>query len=141
MVPEFIFELGIVRVKRSRYLQKNEITIWVLTLCPLGNVHAFLSSADFFRNHFFRKILSGIQPECQTDWIQIRPDRTSGLIWVQSVCKGYEQTAPLGKALNCILIGNIGDSLRNNLENGPYKNRENAGFIEPVYESKALAPI
>ena len=27
--------------------------------------------------------------ECQTDWIQIK---MSGLIWVQSVCKGYEQT-------------------------------------------------
>ena len=34
------------------------------------------------------KFLTG----CQTDWVQIRPDVLSGLIWVQSVCKGYEQT-------------------------------------------------
>ena len=53
----------------------------------------FLLSADFFfQNQIFRKILSGIPFECQTDWIQIRPDILSGLIWVQSVCKGYQQT-------------------------------------------------
>ena len=28
---------------------------------------------------------------CQTVWIQIRPDILSGLIWVQTVCKGYKQ--------------------------------------------------
>ena len=34
-----------------------------------------LSSAEFFQNQLFRKILSGIPKECQTDWIQIRPDK------------------------------------------------------------------
>ena len=34
---------------------------------------ALLSSADFFQNQLFRKILSGIPSECQTDWIQISP--------------------------------------------------------------------
>ena len=34
----------------------------------------FLSSADFLQNQPFRKILSGIPSECQTVWIQIRPD-------------------------------------------------------------------
>ena len=29
---------------------------------------------------------------CQTIWIRIRPDMLSGLIWVQTVCKGYQQT-------------------------------------------------
>ena len=29
---------------------------------------------------------------CQTVWIQIRPDILSGLIWVQTVCKGHQQT-------------------------------------------------
>ena len=29
-------------------------------LCMLGNFHTFSSSADFFQNHPFRKILSGI---------------------------------------------------------------------------------
>ena len=40
----------------------------------------------------FRKNLSGIPSECQTDWIQIRPNVLSDLIWVQSVCKSYQQT-------------------------------------------------
>ena len=35
-------------------------------------LHAFLSSADFFQNQLFGKILSGIPPQCQTVWIQIR---------------------------------------------------------------------
>ena len=29
---------------------------------------------------------------CQTVWIQNRPDILSGLIWVQTVCMGYQQT-------------------------------------------------
>ena len=45
----------------------------------------FLSSADFFQNQRFRKILSGIPSECQTVWIQIRPDK-------MTVCKCYQQT-------------------------------------------------
>ena len=28
------------------------------------------------------------------------PDRMSGLIWVQTVCKSYQQTALLGRELN-----------------------------------------
>ena len=70
-----------------------------------------LSSADFFfQNYFFQKILSGILSECQTVWIQIRADILSALIWVQTVCKGYQQTTkvatseervnPLYKLLN-----------------------------------------
>ena len=46
----------------------------------------FLSSADFFQ-----KVLSGTPPECQTVWIQIRSDILSGLVWVQTVCKGYQR--------------------------------------------------
>ena len=49
-------------------------------------------SADFFQNQLFRKILSGIPSECQADWIQTRPNILSGLIWVQTVCKNYQQT-------------------------------------------------
>ena len=37
--------------------------------------------------------------ECQTLWIQIRPDLLSGLIWVQTVCKGYQQITPVGNRL------------------------------------------
>ena len=54
--------------------------------------HAFLSSADFFQNQFFQKILSGIPSECQMIWIQIGLDFMSSLIWVQTVCKDYQQT-------------------------------------------------
>ena len=46
-----------------------------------------LVSADFFQ-----KNLPGTLSECQTVWVQIRIDDLSGLIWVQSVCKGYQQT-------------------------------------------------
>ena len=60
----------------------------IRTLCSWVILLAFLS-ADFFQNHLFRKIISGIQSEYQTVWIQIRPDILSGLIWIQTVCKGY----------------------------------------------------
>ena len=62
-------------------------------------LHAFLLSADLFQNQIFRKILSGIPSECQTVWIQMRPDIFSVLIWVQTVCKGYQQTMLVGKEL------------------------------------------
>ena len=62
-------------------------------------LHAFLSSADFFQNQLFQKILSRMPSECQTDWIQIRLDILSGLVWVHSVCKGYQQTTLVGNEL------------------------------------------
>ena len=60
----------------------------------------FLSSADFFQNQLFRKILSGIPSECQIAWIQIRPNVLLGLTWVQTVCKSYQQTTLGGKELS-----------------------------------------
>ena len=56
-------------------------------LVPLEIVHAFSSVADFFQNQLFQKILLRMTCECQTDWIQIKPDILSGLIWFQTVCK------------------------------------------------------
>ena len=32
---------------------------------------------------------------CQTVWIQIRSVVLSRLIWIQTVCKGYQQTTKL----------------------------------------------
>ena len=61
-------------------------------LCLLGNFSYFLSYADFFQNQHFRKIILGIPSECQTVWIQIRPDFLSGLIWVKTICQGYQHT-------------------------------------------------
>ena len=58
-----------------------------------------LSSADFFQNHLFQNILSGIPSECQTGLIQIRPDVSPDLIWVQNVCKSYQQMTLGGREL------------------------------------------
>ena len=66
-------------------------------------LHTSLSSADFFI-----KILSGIPSECQTVWIQIRPDILSGLIWVQTVCKGYQQMTLVGNELSTIINSVLG---------------------------------
>ena len=46
----------------------------------------------FFKINFFEKVFQKITSECQTVWIQIRPDIMSGLIWIQTVCIGYQQT-------------------------------------------------
>ena len=59
----------------------------------------FLLSADFLLNQLFPIIILGMPSECQTDWIQFRPKVLSGLIWVQSVSKGYEQTTIVDKEL------------------------------------------
>ena len=40
-----------------------------------------------------------IPSERQTVWMQIRPNIKSGLIWVQTVCKHYQQTIRVGKEL------------------------------------------
>ena len=60
----------------------------------------FLSLLFFFQNHLFSKALSGIPPVYQTVGILIRADVLSGLIWVQTVCKGYRQTTQVSKELN-----------------------------------------
>ena len=41
-----------------------------------------LLSADFFQKTLF---------DCQAVWIQIMTDILSVLLWVQTVCKGYQQ--------------------------------------------------
>ena len=91
---------------------KGEVQLLVLSLFYLNTnfkslaywviFHAFLSSADFFQNKLFEKILSGIPSECQTVWTLIRPDDSSGLIWVQTVCQGYQQTTLVDKELNLL---------------------------------------
>ena len=50
---------------------------------------------------FFSKSKKKNLSECQTVWIQIRPYILQGLIWIQSVCKDYQQLA--GKELKCSL--------------------------------------
>ena len=52
----------------------------------------FVASAHFFQNSVFQKFSIGLPSDWQTDWFQIRPDKMSGLIWAQTVCKGYQMT-------------------------------------------------
>ena len=84
--------LDVTVVERDHCVSVGQFANWVI-------LHAFLLSADFFQNKLIRKILSRIPLECQTVWIQIRPDTLSGLIWFQTVCKGYQQMTPVGKKL------------------------------------------
>ena len=60
--------------------------------------HAFLYLLIFSKINFFEKNLSGKLSECQTVWIL--PDILLGLIWVQTVCKGYQQMTLVGYELN-----------------------------------------
>ena len=57
--------------------------------------HVFVVCWFFIKSHPFRKILSRILFKCQTVWIQTRPDILSGLVWVQTVFKGNQQTTVL----------------------------------------------
>ena len=68
-----------------------------LTLCMLGNNNFacffFVCGFFFFKLTFSKKNFRNTirVTECQTFWIQIRPDFLMGLIWVQTVCKDYKQ--------------------------------------------------
>ena len=56
------------------------------------------------QNQLFREILSEIPSECQKVWIQIRHDVLSGLmLWVQTLCKGHQQTTLVGEDLNIFI--------------------------------------
>ena len=63
-----------------------------LTFCMLGNFSWCFVICWFVFQESFQKIFSGTLSECQTVCIQIRTDRASVLIWVQTVCKDYQQT-------------------------------------------------
>ena len=73
----------------------------------INSFHAFFAGCWFFQNQLFQKILSGIPSQCQTLWIQIRPDVLSGLIWVQIDPKCYQQTIQVGKELTLCMLGNV----------------------------------
>ena len=56
--------------------------------------YCFYYSSTLYFCAIFYSLHAGsfsIPSECQTVWIQVRPDILSGLIWVQTVCKGYQQ--------------------------------------------------
>ena len=83
---------------KFRFLNFGYLSIWKLMFHSFACwviLHSFLSTVDSFFDFFFQKDLSGIPSKCQTVWIQIRPDILSSLIWIQTVCKGYQQQMPL----------------------------------------------
>ena len=46
-----------------------------------------------FLHKILKKIFQeNVLSECQTVWVQKRPDVLSGLIWIQTVCKDHQQT-------------------------------------------------
>ena len=72
--------------------------VTVLTLCMLGNITCFFVICGFFflkltfsKKKKKKKKIFQENHQCQTGLIQIRPNVLSGLIWVQTVCKGYQQ--------------------------------------------------
>ena len=74
---------------RSAGLNYNLPSFFTDSYCAgVSNKHCLLTFF-FCSKSTFSKNLSGISVECQTVCIQIRPDTLSGLIWVQTVCKGY----------------------------------------------------
>ena len=46
----------------------------------------------FFKINLFKKILAETLSECQAVLVHIRTDILLVLVWVQTVCKGYQQT-------------------------------------------------
>ena len=72
----------------------------------LDSQYCFYYSYTLYYCAKFNSLNSGffsLPSGCQTVWIQIRPDILSGLIWVQTVCKRYQQmikVAASGKELN-----------------------------------------
>ena len=65
----------------------------------------FLSSAGFLKKSFFlKKMPKGIPTECQAVWFQIRPNILLGLVWVQTVCKNYQQTILVAKELHILIL-------------------------------------
>ena len=108
---EFLYDI-IFHIEANSALCRIYI-ICQLNLCMLGSFHLIMLSADIFQHHFFQNILSGITSEYQPAWIHIRPNILSGLIWVQSVRKGYQQMTQLaasrqrGKTMNIIVVNII----------------------------------
>ena len=57
-------------------------------------LNAFCRLLIFFKINFFEKFFQEhlYVTRVSNFWIQIRPNILAGLIWVQAVCKGYQQT-------------------------------------------------
>ena len=72
----------------------------------LISLHAFVASADFFsKATFFQKILSETLSERPMVQILIKTDILS--IWLQTVCKGYQQTTKVSARIESYIIVGI----------------------------------
>ena len=94
VAPKKICSNNLPTIKDKPISDRIIINNLALTHCMLGNFACFfvVYGLFFFKLTFSKKNLAGIPSECQTVWIQISPNVLLGLIWVQTVCKGYEQT-------------------------------------------------
>ena len=89
------------------YQQKNcstknlffKLLLKFLAPCPWVILNAYLSFADFFSKLSFSKNSFRNIIIVSTVWMEIRPDKVLVLIWVQTVCKGYQYTT-LGGLVN-----------------------------------------
>ena len=78
--------------QQNHHLRTNSSLIGYFWTCwTIVKLMLLWSFAYFSQNYFFQKLNSGTQLECQRIWIQVRTDVLSDLIWVQTVCKGYQQ--------------------------------------------------
>ena len=95
IIPYFFRKLGTMSPNLSSAavviapLRVRLTSLRLLTLCMLGNFSMLL----LLSTDFLKKIISKTLPECQKVWIQILTDALSVLIWVQTVCKVYQQMA------------------------------------------------
>ena len=58
----------------------------------LGNFSCLCGLLTFFLQIYLFKKFFQEHYQCQTVWIQVRTYVSSVLIWVQTVCKGYQRT-------------------------------------------------
>ena len=80
--------------------EENMCDPYNLNPLPTGKFCVFFCCLlRFFSKSTFLKNSCKIPSECQTVWVQIRPDVLSGLIWVQIVFKWYQQMALVDKKL------------------------------------------
>ena len=82
----------------ATWVKATNFEFRTLNLCLLGNFACFFAICCFFLNLV---ILKGIQKyqQCLKVQIQIRPNILSTLIWVRTVCKGYQQMTLVEKEL------------------------------------------
>ena len=64
----------------------------------LGILHGFCSQLIFSKPTFAKNSFR-IVSDCQKIWIQIRHEILSGLIWVHTFCKGYQQSMLINQRL------------------------------------------